>query len=134
VVHKAPCSVLVARNAGRQFPRRIVVGVDGSPESAAAYAAARRLAERFGAELRPLAAQGGEAIDRARVGTIVDGVYEEPAEEPVQALVAAAGDADLVVLGSRGLHGLASLGSVSERVAHRADCSVLIVRDGDRRR
>ena len=31
--------------------------------------------------------------------------------------------------GSRGLHGLRSLGSVSERVAHRAHCSVLVVRD-----
>ena len=50
VVHKAPCSVLVARAAGEQFPRRIVVGIDGSRESAAAYAVAQRLAERFGSD------------------------------------------------------------------------------------
>jgi nucleotide-binding universal stress UspA family protein len=37
--------------------------------------------------------------------------------------------ADLLVLGSRGLHGLAALASVSERVAKRAFCSVLVVRD-----
>ena len=41
----------------------------------------------------------------------------------------AACGADLLVLGSRGLHGLKSLGSVSERVAHQALCSTLIVRD-----
>jgi nucleotide-binding universal stress UspA family protein len=28
--------------------------------------------------------------------------------------------ADLLVIGSRGLHGIAALGSVSERVAHQA--------------
>ena len=36
--------------------------------------------------------------------------------------------ASLVVVGSRGLGGVRALGSVSERVAHRAPCSVLIVR------
>ena len=36
--------------------------------------------------------------------------------------------ADLVVVGSRGLQGLKFLGSVSERVAHQAKCSVLVVR------
>ena len=36
-------------------------------------------------------------------------------------------DADLIVVGSRGFHGVRALGSVSERVAHRADCSVLVV-------
>jgi hypothetical protein len=46
----------------------------------------------------------------------------------VDVLVSAARDADLLVLGSRGLHGLRALGSVSERVAHRAPSSVLVVR------
>jgi nucleotide-binding universal stress UspA family protein len=36
--------------------------------------------------------------------------------------------ASLIVIGSRGRSGLAALGSVSERVVHHADCSVLIVR------
>ena len=48
--------------------------------------------------------------------------------DPVKTLIASAGKADLVVVGSRGLGGLRSLGSVSERVAHRASCSVLVVR------
>jgi nucleotide-binding universal stress UspA family protein len=33
-------------------------------------------------------------------------------------------------VGSRSVHGLRSLRSVSERVAHRAGCSTLIVRPG----
>jgi nucleotide-binding universal stress UspA family protein len=36
--------------------------------------------------------------------------------------------ASLVVLGSRGLTGVRALASVSERVAHHAPCSVLVVR------
>ena len=35
---------------------------------------------------------------------------------------------DLIVVGSRGLHGLRALGSVSERVAHGADATVLVAR------
>ena len=34
----------------------------------------------------------------------------------------------LITLGSRGLTGVRALGSVSERVAHHAHCSVLVAR------
>jgi nucleotide-binding universal stress UspA family protein len=128
LVHKAPCSVLVARGAGQTFPLRLVVGVDGSPESAAAYAVARHLSERFSAELWPVVAHGGKGVDKELVAKIVDYHHEDLEDEPVQAIVSAAADADLVVVGSRGLHGLKALGSVSERVAHRAQCSTLVVR------
>jgi nucleotide-binding universal stress UspA family protein len=128
VVHKAPCSVLVARWGGKRFPRRIVVGVDGSRESAAAYTVARQLADRLGSELWPVVAHGGDGVDRAAVAAILDRRHEDLPDEPVRALVAASADADLVVVGSRGLHGLKALGSVSERVAHDAHCSTLIVR------
>jgi nucleotide-binding universal stress UspA family protein len=49
---------------------------------------------------------------------------------PVDVLRKAAHDtgADLLVVGNRGLHGLRALGSVSERVAHQAHSSVLVVR------
>jgi nucleotide-binding universal stress UspA family protein len=36
--------------------------------------------------------------------------------------------AALIVTGSRGLTGFPALRSVSERIAHAADCSVLVVR------
>lgn len=48
-LHDAPCSVLIARPGwGPSKPDKIVVGVDGSPESRTAEAAARSLAGRIG--------------------------------------------------------------------------------------
>jgi nucleotide-binding universal stress UspA family protein len=131
VIHKAPCSVLLARRTSEsdQFPHKIVVGVDGSPESAAAFAVARQLAERFDADLWPVVAYGGKSVERRLVDAIVDHRREESPDQPVPALLAAAAGADLLVVGSRGLHGLSALGSVSERVAHQAHSSVLIVRE-----
>lgn len=127
VIHKALCSVLVARTAFK-FPSRIVVGLDGSDESLAAYEIAQAVADRFEARLDPILASleddvDTEAIEKL-VGRRVRSVYNHAAD----ALVAASADADLVVLGSRGLRGIKSLGSVSERVAHQAASSVLIVR------
>lgn len=134
IVHRAPCSVLVARAADAEFPRTIVVGVDGSIESATAYAAARYLSERFGAALRPLVARGGKGVDERLAAAITDGEHDDSGDPPVPALLAAAESADLVVVGSRGLHGVRALGSVSERVAHSAACSALIVREPAKRR
>jgi nucleotide-binding universal stress UspA family protein len=128
LIHRAPSSVLVVRQAKDSFPQRILVGVDGSVESAAAYAAARYLAERFDAELHPLVAWGGKGVSERLVAAITDGEHEDRHEAPSYALTDAAERADLVVVGSRGLHGMRALGSVSERVAHAAACSALIVR------
>lgn len=129
IIHRASCSVLVARPVTDGFPRRIVVGVDGSIESAAAYAAARYVAERFDTELLAIVARGGKGVDEHLVATITDGDHEDRSERPAEALTAAAAAADLVVVGSRGLHGPHALGSVSERVAHHAPCSALVVRE-----
>ena len=129
IVHRAPCSVLVARAAGAEFPRRIVVGVDGSVASAAAYAAARYLAERFDGELHAVVSRGGDGVHERLVATITEGEHEDRREAPADALAHAAETADLVVVGSRGLHGVRALGSVSERVAHTAPCSTLVVRE-----
>lgn len=106
LIHKAPCSVLVARKPLNEFPSSIVVGVDDSPQGATAAAVASDLAERFGARLER---------------------YEN-VSHPVSELVDAAIEAELLVVGSRRLHGVRALASVSERVAHEAKCSVLIVR------
>ena len=129
VLHQAPCSVLVARPASNPelFPGVIVVGMDGSEAADTAFAAARQLAARFDGPLRVVTALRGKNVDLARVQLRVASV-EAVDEHPVAALVGASQAADLVVVGSRGLHGVQALGSVSERVAHQARCSVLVVR------
>jgi nucleotide-binding universal stress UspA family protein len=128
LVHRAPTSVHVARGqSGEDFPRSVVVGVDGSPESFAAAAAASELRDRCGATVQAVVATGGKAVDvdgLARCG--LDLTWDE--RRPVDALLAAAADADLLLVGSRGLHGVRALGSVSERVAAQAPCSVLVLR------
>ncbi|MEU8279653.1 universal stress protein [Microbispora bryophytorum] len=143
----------------------IVVGVDGSTPSLQAAGWAGQEAEIRGAPLRvvyatlrwpsyvPLVPQPAswgadieaaaravldQAIAHARAGRprlavsaeIVDGGAEE-------ALVAAAGGAQLLVVGNRGRGGFAELllGSVSRYLTARAPCPVAVVRqpgDGDR--
>ena len=61
------------------------------------------------------------------------GVEAETVEgqgDPGTLIVGAAKDADLIVIGSRGLNPLKRilLGSVSSKVVHRAECDVLVVR------
>jgi nucleotide-binding universal stress UspA family protein len=129
VLHSAPCSVLIARERPAQegSPRGIVVGVDGSDESVLAASVAFRLGERLGVDVWPIAARGGKDFDLAVVNTVATNVLVEEGS-PVDALIAGAVEADLLVVGSRGLQGAKALGSVSERVAHQAPCSVLVVR------
>ena len=128
MLRDAPCSVLVAREArdGGAWPQSVAVGVDGSPESATAFALARSIAERFGAGLRAVASTK-DHFDREAARAITRDL-EEQDERAVGALAAASESTDLIVVGSRGLHGLKALGSVSERVAHQARSSVLVVR------
>jgi nucleotide-binding universal stress UspA family protein len=128
LLHEAPCSVLLAREPRfGPFPSSILCGVDGSDHSLAAARVAKAVAERFGSELVFIAATGGKPIDGDRIGDLGLEVIDDR-RRPVEALVDLSSEADLLVVGSRGLHGPAALGSVSERVAHRAPCSVLVVR------
>ena len=100
-------------------------GIDGSAGSAAACAVARSLAKRLGAVMHALAATGDQ-VDREAASSTTSELEERPGHA-VDVLTAASDSADLVVIGNRGLHGLKALGSVSERVAHKARSSVLVV-------
>ncbi len=129
LLHRASCAVLLARHvpdvAG--FPRSIVVGIDGSDEADRAYEVAQRLASRRQSTVRNIVALGGKHLDVDRIQSHHPGI-EVVDEDPLPALLEASSCADLLVVGSRGLHGLKALGSVSERVAHEAACSVLVTR------
>ena len=133
LLHECPCSVLIARPpAGRPpFPRTIMVATDGSEGSRPAVQVAASLAARSRADVQAVVATGGPDIDLAAVRAALDATGRPI---PLQEHTGHAATAlcslrpDLLVVGSRGLHGLRSLGSVSERVAHGAACSVLVVR------
>jgi nucleotide-binding universal stress UspA family protein len=128
MLRDATCSVLVAKPARKAeaWPRQIAVGVDGSIASAAASDVARAIADRFGASIR-LVASTTDQLDR-EAAQVIAPKLEEQDRPALDILVAASESADLIVVGNRGLHGLKALGSVSERVAHQAHSSVLVVR------
>lgn len=140
--------------------KNIVVGVDGSDSSRKALRWARDVAVQHDGELTVLlawlpvpqlpagpaatytthdeATQPTEAEQRL-LATIREVVGENPpvVVRPVvknagaaKALIDASADADLVVVGSRGIGGFAGmlLGSVSQHVAAHAACTVVVVR------
>jgi len=143
--------------------KAIVVGTDGSDRAAVAVREAVALAKMTGAKLHavhavhPAATTGFSDVPGAaqvtsaglrdhadRVGTQLlaeaksQGVSAEvhnPEGDPADALIsiAEAVDADLVVVGNRGMAGMKRfvLGSVPNKVAHQCPCSLLIV-DTDR--
>ena len=133
LVHDAACSILLAcpAQAGPWRPRRIVAGLDSSAHALAALRIADELAGRFGGTVEAVSATGGKTIERD--GAWSDRVDTWDPAQPVTALVERSRTVDLVVVGSRGLHGVGALGSVSERVAHEAHCTVLIVQDAPAR-
>jgi nucleotide-binding universal stress UspA family protein len=128
LLHEAPCSVLIARTprSPDEFPAPIVVGLDGSTGALLALDSAKELGERLGVPVRMVAATGGKPVDFEGLRSQPNLEWDE--RKPVDALLAASPTAGLLVVGNRGLHGLAALGSVSERLAHSASCSVLVVR------
>lgn len=138
----------------------IVVGIDGSESSLGALRWGARQANLTGATLRVVSAweistatgwapsypvdydpeaDARRVLDQAILDTFgpapdvaVEHVVAEGHAAPV--LLAAAEDADLIVVGSRGHGALAGmlLGSVSEHVVRHAPCAVVVVPDGVR--
>jgi nucleotide-binding universal stress UspA family protein len=135
---------------------RIVVGIDGSENSVRALRWALEEARLRGATIdavaawsypyvvvpgaivpaQPLADQAVDAqehLDRVLAEVGVDG--QDVSVNPIvteggaaNALVEAAQDADLVVVGSRGHGALRSLlGSVSQEVLHHSPCPVVVI-------
>jgi nucleotide-binding universal stress UspA family protein len=133
--------VLVAREPGpdTSFLRRIVLATDGSPGSDRAADLTAAIATAHHSWVTMVHAGGSSVAERHRMieqaGWIADAtgtnpVWTVPTASPVPAICSCAewNRASLVVIGARGLRGIRALGSVSERVAHRATCSVLVAR------
>ncbi|SDM98411.1 Nucleotide-binding universal stress protein, UspA family [Halogranum gelatinilyticum] len=134
---------------------RILVPTDGSAEAEAAVAHAVELAARYDAALHALSVvdvsnfrgldvdsvivDGFEEEARAAVDRVADAATEAGVTAETAVVHGAAGeeilayvathDVDLVVVGTRGRHGLEGLllGSVAERVVRHADVPVLTV-------
>jgi len=133
---------------------RIVVGVDGSPASVDALRWAARQAELTGAAVEAVISWDYPSTTGMEFGSLdidwagnaraalVDTLHVALGDNatsitgtvtrghPAEVLVAAAQGADLLVVGSRGHAALPGrlLGSVSEHVAARAPCPVVVVR------
>jgi nucleotide-binding universal stress UspA family protein len=141
----------------------IVVGVDGSKGGVEALKFAIEEARVRGAEVKavsawevPATAYGSGIVpipvDPNAYKTIAQGALDKSLEaagasaagvsvtpflhqgHPANVLVAEAHDADLLVVGSRGLGGFKGLllGSVGQQCAHHATCPVTIVPNGSR--
>jgi nucleotide-binding universal stress UspA family protein len=100
MLRDAPCSVLIARAArdAETWPQPVVIGIDGSAESAAAFTVARSLAERLGGSVRAVVSTGDQ-FDREAAQAIASELEEQPGHA-VKALGAASDSADLVVVGA----------------------------------
>ena len=129
LVHDAACSALLAypTDNGPWWPSKIIVGMDNSTYALAALRSAEELASACDGTLEVVTAVGGKAIERE--GAWTERVDTWDPAQPVAALVERSRTVDLIVVGSRGAHGVRSLGSVSERIAHQAHCSVLVVHE-----
>ena len=153
----AACPVVVVR--GPDAPRQdgpVVVGLDGSPQSEAALAFAVEAAVARRVPLRAVRAWLDPAVPyvvtgpadwdeevKRQQGLLSEQLvgwcekYPELRVEPVlvqdrpaHALAQSTGDAQLVVVGSRGRGGLTGmlLGSVSQAMLQHAECPVAVVR------
>lgn len=123
------------------FFTTILVGSDGSATAGEAIRRAADLARAAGGSVEVVGAAGSPK-ERDKLQTALDAAAQELVEsgldarahvrdgDPVEVLLAAADElsADLIVVGNRGMTGARRyiLGSVPDKVSHRATCSVLI--------
>lgn len=127
----------------------ILVPIDGSPPSLAALQHAVVLAQDYGAEITALHVASDDdaltpvadeevtrrmdaALDSARITLGEERMFNRiVVGEPVKAIVEAAHDHDLIVIGTHGRVGRMHeiLGSVAEGVVRNAPCPVLTVHD-----
>jgi nucleotide-binding universal stress UspA family protein len=124
---------------------RIVVGVDGSPNSVAALRWALREAASRHADVVAVYAYAPDGVGatssgaRTALASVVERVTAAPhvvealehvaVAAPAPTLLHAAAEADLLVLGARGTGGFAGLrmGGVSMHCVHNAPCPVVVV-------
>ena len=123
---------------------RIIVGVANAPSAKDAARCGVDLATKLGAELHLVTAfDGAAASATGRDREHAEGFLESLAlasglpirthalpGDPTSAILKVAEqiDADLIVVGNKGMKGAGRiLGSVPNNIAHRAQCSVLIV-------
>lgn len=158
VTRHASCPVVVVRGPRDPHARRIVVGIDGSPDDQRTLQFAFDVAEIDGAtvvavhgrnvtaingpwdvDVAPAVAEEMERAERL-LAEAVAGVSQDHPDVPVelapmpmpasQALASASSTASLVVVGTRGRGGFVGLllGSVSSTVLQHAQCPVAVVR------
>lgn len=141
-VHETERPLLIVRAPSEGgFLDNILLATDGSQGSRAAAGVAAALAGTYGANLVVLHVSDGKQTE-------IDSVIEAEVEEieratgstpklsaveghPTERIIEAAFErgSSLIVCGRRGLSGIHPLGSVSERVVHQAESSVLLVPD-----
>ncbi|HLM87363.1 MAG TPA: universal stress protein [Solirubrobacteraceae bacterium] len=143
--HELPCSLLIARRppTGTRIDERILLASDALERSDELVDLAAQLARARDSSLLLFHAPGSESASHpTRIAAQAERLRDVLGErctvrmQPGRAhqeivKVAAEERASLIVLTSRRLSGLRTLGSVSERVVHDAPCSVLVVRPED---
>jgi len=119
VQQHAPLTVLAVRPDPVRPATVIYWGVHNYPEDSHNPETARKA-------VQGIVDQVANEIGETPPDVTVKAVTGDPAEE----LIRASQDADMVVVGSRGSGGFASLlmGSVSSKVAHHAACPVVVIR------
>jgi nucleotide-binding universal stress UspA family protein len=139
-VHHLPSSLLIARERPLAAGAHILLALDGTDDAPglpmiAAYAARRLkrgvvVVHAVGVESRSQPHHLEAQRDRLAglLGVAPEMVIE--AKRPAEAILAVARErqTSLIIMGSRRIGGVRALSSVSERVAHRARCSVLVIR------